>query len=107
MYGHVWLGQYKNDEFTAFVKKEWQKGLAKYHDNVLELATDLCRRKRELPPTLPKFIEICNSYQQNAVEMPDDLPLNTNSPIAKANLFKIKQILNMKTNEGERRADFN
>lgn len=98
MYGHVWRGQFKSDEFLAFAKKEWQEGLAMYSDNILDLARKLCRKTREMPPTLPKFIEFCNYYQPKPSSILPELPRDTRSDIAEENLLKIKQILKMKIN---------
>ncbi|WP_392536728.1 Vir protein [Legionella sp. 227] len=99
MYGQVWRSQFKSDEFLVFVKGEWQQGLLGYADNILELAIELCRKNKELPPTLPQFIDFCkNCSKKSSFFIPDESPKNNNPEVAKTHLQKIKQILNMKVN---------
>lgn len=66
MYGQVWRSQFKSDEFLVFVKGEWQQGLLTYADNILDLAIDLCRKNKELPPTLPQFIDFCKNCSKRS-----------------------------------------
>ncbi|HBD9275127.1 TPA: Vir protein [Legionella pneumophila] len=99
MYGQVWRSQFKSDEFLVFVKGEWQQGLLAYADHVLELAIDLCRKNKELPPTLPQFIDFCkNCSKRSSFFVPDEDPKNNNPEVAKTHLLKMKHILNMKVN---------
>jgi hypothetical protein len=99
MYGQVWRSQFKNDDFLVFVKDEWQQGLLGYADHVLELAIELCRKNKELPPTLPQFIDFCkNCSKRCSFYVPDESPKNNNPEVAKTHLLKIKQILNMNVN---------
>ena len=99
MYGHVWRSQFKSDEFLVFVKSEWQHGLLAYADNILELAIELCRKNKELPPTLPQFIDFCRSgSKRSSFLVPDESPKNNNPEVAKTNLLKMKHILNMNVN---------
>lgn len=99
MYGQVWRSQFKSDEFLVFVKGEWQEGLFSYEDKVLELAIEVCRKNKELPPTLPQFIDFCkNCSKRNSFYVPDRSPKNNNPEVAKTHLLKIKAILNMKVN---------
>ncbi|HAU0201938.1 TPA: Vir protein [Legionella pneumophila] len=99
MYGQVWRSQFKSDEFLVFVKGEWQQGLFTYADNILDLAIDLCRKNKELPPTLPQFIDFCkNCSKRSSFFVPDEAPKNNNPEVAKTQLLKMKHILNMKVN---------
>jgi hypothetical protein len=99
MYGQVWRSQFKSDEFLVFVKGEWQQGLLGYADNVLELAIELCRKNKELPPTLPQFIDFCkHCSKRGSFFVPDETPKNNNPEVAKTHLLKMKQILNMNVN---------
>ncbi|WP_064115044.1 hypothetical protein [Legionella bozemanae] len=99
MYGQVWRSQFKSDEYLVFVKNEWQQGLFDYADNILELAIELCRKNKELPPTLPQFIDFCkNCSKRSAFFERDESPKKNNPEVAKTHLQKIKQILNMKIN---------
>lgn len=66
MYGQVWRSQFKSDEFLVFVKGEWQQGLFTYADNILDMAIDLCRKNKELPPTLPQFIDFCKNCSKRS-----------------------------------------
>lgn len=99
MYGPVWRSQFKSDEFLAFVKGEWQQGLSGYEDKALELAIEFCRKTKELPPTLPQFIEFCkNCCKRSTFFVREELPKSHNPEVAKTHLLKIKQLLNMKIN---------
>lgn len=96
MYGQVWRSQFKSDEFLAFVKGEWQEGLSDYPDNTIDIAIELCRKNKELPPTLPKFIEFCrDGSRQDSFYKPEERLKNNNPEVAKTNLLKMKEILNM------------
>ena len=99
MYGQVWRSQFKNDEFLIFVKGEWHEGLIDFADNTLELAIELCRKNKELPPTLPQFINFCNNCSKRySFYKPDESPKNNDPEVAKTHLLKLKKILNMKLN---------
>ncbi|HBD7398703.1 TPA: Vir protein [Legionella pneumophila] len=99
MYGQVWRSQFKSDEFLVFAKGEWQQGLLAYADNTLELAIELCQKNRELPPTLPQFIDFCKKCsKRDSFHVPREYSKNNNPEIAETHLQKIKQILNMKIN---------
>ncbi|HHG8525200.1 TPA: Vir protein [Legionella pneumophila] len=99
MYGQVWRSQFKSDQFLVFVKGEWQQGLFTYADNILDMAIDLCRKNKELPPTLPQFIDFCkNCSKRSSFFVPDAAPKNNNPEVAKTQLLKMKHILNMKVN---------
>lgn len=99
MYGPIWRSQFKSDEYLDFVKREWQEGLLGYAETILELAIDVCRKNKELPPTLPQFIDFCKNCSRNgSFFVPDRSHKNNNAEVAKAHLIKIKQILNMKIN---------
>lgn len=62
IYGQVWRIQFKDDEFLAFAKGQWFEGLKMFDEDTLDLAIDQCRKNIELPPTLPKFVDICRSF---------------------------------------------
>lgn len=99
MYGPIWRSQFKSDEYLDFVKREWQAGLFGYAETILELAIEVCRKNKELPPTLPQFIDFCkNCSKKNSFFVRDESPKNNNPEVAKTHLLKMKQILNMKVN---------
>ena len=97
MYGQVWRSQFKNDEYLSFTKGEWLEGLSKYDDKVLDTAVQLCRNKKEFPPTLPQFIDFCEqASNKHKFFKADKSSTHQNPELAKAYLQKIKQILNIK-----------
>ncbi|WP_131775031.1 replication protein P [Legionella anisa] len=97
MYGQVWRSQFKSDEYLSFTKGEWLEGLVGYEDKVLDAAVQLCRHKKEFPPTLPQFIDFCEqSTNKNKFFKADNSTKHQNPELAKAYLQKIKQILNIK-----------
>jgi hypothetical protein len=63
-YGHTWRSQFKQDDFLVFMKQEWEKSLVSIGDKELDLAIEECRTSKELPPTLPQFIELCQSIRR-------------------------------------------
>lgn len=94
MYGQVWRSQFKSDEFLVFVKGEWQKGLVNHSDKVINMAIEVCFKSKELPPTLPKFLDFCRDCSKvNTFYKPDAPPKNQNPEVAKAHLSKMKAIL--------------
>jgi hypothetical protein len=68
-YGYVWVNQFQG-EFLDFAKNEWLEGLKNFDESSIESATKFCRNTRALPPTLPKFVEICRSFHKQQIEMP-------------------------------------
>lgn len=97
MYGQVWRSQFKNDDFLVFVKSEWQEGLRRYTDAIIDLAIEVCREQKEFPPTLPQFIVFCKNCAKRLVpEEPTERSKPVNPEVAIRNLSKMKAILNMK-----------
>ncbi len=98
MYGQLWRSQFKNDAFLALAKSEWQKGLAGFTEDIFELAIDMCRNTRELPPTLPQFIDFCKKLSKRDVfSKPRELPEITSFEVGEAHLLDIKKLLNIST----------
>ena len=64
-YGHVWRSQFKDESFFNFAKKEWQEGLNRFDDRILEQAVLNCRDACEFPPTLPQIIKCCREIINN------------------------------------------
>lgn len=96
-YGSVWRSQFKQEDFLEFAKREWAKALGEFEDKVIEQATLASLAGRELPPTLPQFIDLCRAAKKRLAFMP---PKRCNKPrnleLAYAQLKKMKQILNIK-----------
>lgn len=93
----MWKSLYKSEEFLSYTKREWQKGLEKFNQDVLEKAVVHCSEKEPYPPSLPLFIEICKSHLRLPVKASDiekHQPCDPN--VAHQHLEKIRQILNMK-----------
>lgn len=96
MYGQLWRSQFKSDAFLALAKNEWQKGVGGFTENIMELAIDLCRNTRELPPTLPQFIDFCKKLSKvDVFSKPRELPEITSFEVGEAHLLDIKRLLNI------------
>jgi hypothetical protein len=63
-YGHIWRSQFKEDGFLRFAKKEWQEGLGRFNEAIVNQALLHCREHYELPPTLPQIIQCCRQIKQ-------------------------------------------
>lgn len=96
IYGHIWQSQFKSADFLALAKKEWGETLHHIGDKNLNLAIEECRKRIEMPPTLPFFFQLCRSFQLCNQEKPKiTITLNRSTPeIAKAYLLKMREILN-------------
>ncbi|CEG62209.1 Legionella vir region protein LvrB [Legionella micdadei] len=97
-YGHAWRSQLKHEQFISFMKEEWSQALIDIKDTVLESAIKVCMANKELPPTLPQFIEICKSIEKkNAVFKVTPSTKPKTPAIAEFNLSQMKKILNIKS----------
>ncbi|OGT41481.1 MAG: hypothetical protein A3F13_03485 [Gammaproteobacteria bacterium RIFCSPHIGHO2_12_FULL_40_19] len=80
VYGHIWQSQFKSEGFLALAKKEWEETLREFEDYSINLAINTCRKRHEMPPTLPMLYQLCRSFQPLRVSqyrVPDDgLPTN-------------------------------
>ncbi len=63
MYGHIWQSQFKNEGFINIAKEEWAETLNAIEDKNLNLALKECKKRYEMPPTLPTFYQLCRSFQ--------------------------------------------
>jgi tRNA G26 N,N-dimethylase Trm1 len=94
-YGPIWRSQLKEDAFVLFMKKEWHNALAHFSDRTVELAINVCKMSKELPPTLPQFVEICkNIHHRNTFTKTVPYSRQEISEVGKSNLSQIKEILN-------------
>lgn len=63
IYGHIWQSQFKQADFLNIAKKEWSETLTDITDDNIDLAFKACKKRHEMPPTLPAFYQLCRSYQ--------------------------------------------
>ena len=79
------------------MKKEWQKALLTFDNQVIELAVETCLHRYEIPPTLPQFIEMCRKIKNPTVffkALPSCKEETARAKdVAKANLDEIKNLL--------------
>lgn len=68
-YGQLWRSQFKNDEFIEFMKSEWVNALRDVEDKYFQEAVAYCQSKKEFPPTLPYFVELCRNAEKRTVFM--------------------------------------
>ncbi|MFT4059292.1 MAG: hypothetical protein QM652_07070 [Legionella sp.] len=50
-----------------FMKDEWFEALKHIEDNYLQEAVAYCRSKKEFPPTLPQFVELCRDAKKRTL----------------------------------------
>jgi hypothetical protein len=98
-YGQLWRSQLKCEDFMGFMKNEWCEALAHVEDKNLDKAIQHCLNKKEFPPTLPHFIDLCKEekksifFQKNQQE-----ERNKSKPeVALKYLTQIKKKLQMNT----------
>lgn len=92
-YGQLWRSQFKNEEFIEFMKNEWANALNHVEDNFLQEALTLCRNKKEFPPTLPQFIELCRDAKKRTVFREKATYKKSRPEVAALHLEKIKAML--------------
>lgn len=63
VYGHIWQSQYKQENQVKLADKEWSETLRNITDENIELAFLQCKKRFEMPPTLPAFYQLCRQYQ--------------------------------------------
>lgn len=63
VYGHIWQSQFKSEGFINLAKSEWAETLNVIDDNNLNLALNECKKRFEMPPTLPMFYQLCRTFQ--------------------------------------------
>ena len=98
-YGQLWRSQFKSDEFLNFMKNEWFQALQEIEDKNIEEAITHCRNKKEYPPTLPQFIELCKNAKQRDLfkTKPIDEPKDRTPAVAFIHLERIKRLLRLTT----------
>ena len=97
IYGHVWKGLYKSDEFLAFTKNEWLDALKEFDDSSIDKALLNCRSQWEYPPSLPQFMEACKRIASKDKGFYTRSPVQKGDPeVATMYMKKIKTMLNMK-----------
>lgn len=82
-YGKHWLDMWAGIDLRL-VKKEWANELAIFNGYRLKYGLDCCKR-RKFPPTLPEFIEYCESTPKH-LQVPDVPKLEHNEapPLSRA-----------------------
>ena len=95
-YGQVWRSQFKSDEFLTFAKNTWVEALMAFEEKHIEEATKLCRNKKDFPPTIPQFVDMCNLFKNknNGLE-PKERYQKAKPEVAQYNMQKIRQRLGM------------
>lgn len=68
IYGHIWQSQFKSNDFLKLAKKEWGETLHGISDRNLNLTIEECKKRFEMPPTLPMFYQICRYFQGPKIE---------------------------------------
>ena len=98
-YGQLWRSQFKSDEFLGFMKNEWFQALQHVEDKNIDEAVEHCRSKKEYPPTLPQFIDLCkNAKNRDSFKTQQKEESNKRTPeVALSHLAQIKKQLQMNT----------
>lgn len=93
-YGHIWRSQFKHEDFISFAKNEWQVGLQRFDDQVLDSVTVRCREHCEFPPTLSQFIMFCRQAALPTTRKRKLRVVNPSSPEkSKQHLNQLKEML--------------
>lgn len=98
IYGHLWQSQYKSEAFITFAKREWEDGLRRFDDTMVNNAIEAARSTCEKPPTLSQVIEFCRMQERAQKMYRDTQPAERASPeVARRHLANIREILNQPT----------
>ncbi|MCX7125448.1 MAG: hypothetical protein NTU49_06835, partial [Gammaproteobacteria bacterium] len=96
IYGHIWQSQFKPAEFLTVAKQEWEETLREFQDDTINQAVNTCKKRHEMPPTLPMLYQLCRSIQPPK-RLSTMIPSTTYKPInpemAKIYTQKIKEML--------------
>jgi hypothetical protein len=95
-YGHIWRSQFKNEHFFNLARQGWQEALSEFDEALIDTAIDESLKLREMPPTLAQFIDCCKqlNHKHTGFYSPEPV-VKANPTVAKANLRKMKLMLNM------------
>lgn len=98
-YGQLWRSQFKNEEFLEFMKNEWGKALNEFEERHMETAISRCRKDHNYPPTLPQFVDLCQTAKKREVcSQPKMEVQNKVTPeVALHHLAQMKVMLHIKT----------
>lgn len=101
IYGHIWQSQFKPASFLALAKKEWSETLNSIEEKNMELAINECKKRIEMPPTLPQFYQLCRNFQaNNKVQLIKNTQKTRSNPvIAIQNIKEMKKKLGQKIKE--------
>lgn len=96
IYGHIWQSQFKQIDFVKMVKIEWEETLRGIEDKNINLALNECRKKIEMPPTLPMFYQLCRNFQpkKRVVENPINEFIPANPATVTECMEKIRMAMN-------------
>ena len=98
IYGYIWQNQYKQNDCIQAAAKEWEETLLPIDNESLEKAIHHCRKRCELPPTLPNFYQICRNFQAGTrLRVVTKIePQKTISPTGETCLREMKEKLKQK-----------
>jgi len=98
IYGYVWQNQYKQNDCILLAAKEWEETLRPIDNESLEKGIQHCKKRCELPPTLPFFYQICRNFQAGShlKVIAKIEPQKSISPIGENCLKEMKEKLKQK-----------
>lgn len=71
----------KEERFIVFMKNEWQISLKEFTPAIISQATDHCLKRKQLPPTLPQFYDLCRTLH---IREKEQEALNNRAPNERA-----------------------
>ena len=63
IYGHIWQSQFKQADFLLLAKHEWNETLSEFEETTINWAINTCKKRHEMPPTLPTLYQLCRSFE--------------------------------------------
>ena len=93
-YRGLWHKDLQNERYSEFAKKEWDKHLKEFSDEIITTVTEICEKTFDMPPTMAQFIGLCKN-ELNRQYVNKQEPIKKSKPeVAIFHLSKMKEILN-------------
>ena len=93
-YRHLWHKEFQETRYREFAKKEWEKQLQNYSDEIINKVTEICEQKFEMPPTMAQFIGLCRNESNRNFFVKKEEVKRAHPDTAAHYLKKMKDILN-------------
>lgn len=94
IYGQLWWNNFRTENLLLLAKQEWSEGLKRFDNQIFKDVLVIYREKKNYPPSLPQFIEICKATLARRVSRSTRKETCSSSlEVAKLHIAEMKKIL--------------